>query len=99
MNVEKNILGRAMTPVMKPIPHQCTKARTIVKTFDALMMFKDTRIEAQNFIREVLPTLWLIDDCEAKSMKLYNSLKPNQWLEFNTTTNLLFICSIKKSST
>ena len=94
MKTEKVILGRAMTPKIKPIPHLCSKAKTIVQAFDSIVFFKDTRIEAQNYVREVLPTLWLIDDCEEKSMKLYNSLN-NQWLEFNTTTNLLYLCSIK----
>jgi hypothetical protein len=88
------MLGKAINPKIKPIPHQCSKAKTIVQTFNTLLFFKDTRLEAQNYAREVLPTLWMIDDCEAKSMKLYNSLN-HQWLEFNTTTNLLFLCSIK----
>jgi hypothetical protein len=93
MKTEKVILGKAMSPKIKPIPHQCSKAKTIVQTFDSIVFFKDTRLEAQNYVREVLPTLWLIDNCEEKSMNLYNSLG-NRWLEFNTTTNLLYLCSI-----
>ena len=93
MKTEKVILGKAINPKIKPIPHQCSKAKTIVQTFESIVFFKDTRLEAQNYVREVLPTLWLIDNCEEKSMNLYNSLG-NRWLEFNTTTNLLYLCSI-----
>ena len=94
MKVEKVILGKGLKPLLKPIPIQCSKAKTIVQTFDSLILFKDTRLEAQNYVREVLPTLWMIDDCEAKSMKLYNSLD-YKWLEYNTTSKLLYLCSIK----
>lgn len=97
MDVQKTTLGRAMTPVIKAIPYQCSKARTIYESQGTLFMFKDTRLEAQNYVREVLPTLWLIENAVEKSMKLYNSLE-YQWLEYNSITKLLFLCSIKKSS-
>jgi hypothetical protein len=96
MDVQRTILGQAMTPLTKAIPNQCHKARTIYESHGVLFLFKDTRLEAQNYVREVLPTLWLIDDCVNKSMKLYNSLDC-QWLEYHSTTKLLFLCSIKKS--
>lgn len=95
MNIEKTILGKAMTPILKPIPYSCTNAKTIVQTFESLLLFKDSRLEAQNFVREVLPTLWFIDNCEETSMKLYNSLQANQFLEYKIGTQLLFLCTIK----
>lgn len=95
MNVEKTILGKAMTPVRKPVPFSCSKAKTIIQTYESLLFFRDSRLEAQNYVREVLPTLWLIDNCEEVSMKLYNSLKANQYLEYSLGTQLLFLCTIK----
>ena len=58
-------------------------------------MFKDSRREAQDYIREVLPTMLMVNNPEEAAMKLYNSLD-GQWLEFDFLTNTLSICSLKK---
>lgn len=58
-------------------------------------MFKDTRREAQEYIREILPTFLMVVTPEETAMKLYNNLD-GQWLEFDFLTNTLSICSTKK---
>ena len=92
-------LGKSFAPLRKEPPRICRHEKTI--SFDTfgtkLLMFKDTRREAQDYIREVLPTLMMIDNPETKAMNLYNGLD-HQWLEFDFTTNLLHLCSIKKSN-
>ena len=99
MNYTKTPLGKSFSPLRLDPPRICRQEKTI--SFDTfgtkLLMFKDTRREAQDYVRQVLPTLMLIDNPEINAMKLYNGLD-HQWLEFDFTTNLLHLCSIKKSN-
>jgi hypothetical protein len=98
MNFTRTPLGTSFAPLKKEPPVECRQQKTI--TFDTfkrtLLMFKDTRRQAQDYIREVLPTLMLINNPEESAMKLYNSLE-GQWLEFDFTTNRLFLCELKKT--
>jgi len=98
MNFQRIPLGKSFAPLRKEPPRICRQEKTI--SFDTfgtkLLMFKDTRREAQDYIREVLPTLLIGDNPEKNIIKLYNNLD-HQWLEFDFTTNLLFLCSIQKT--
>ena len=98
MNFHRIPLGKSFAPLRKEPPRICRQEKTI--SFDTfgtkLLMFKDTRREAQDYIREVLPTLLITDNPEKNIIKLYNNLD-HQWLEFDFTTNLLFLCSIQKT--
>jgi hypothetical protein len=98
MDFKRIPLGKSFAPLKKEPPLMCRQQKTI--SFDTfktkLLMFKDTRRQAQDYIREVLPTLMLIGNPEESAMKLYNSLD-GQWLEFDFTTNSLFLCELKKT--
>lgn len=98
MNFTRIPLGTSFHPLRKEPPILCKKEKTI--SFDSvgntLLMFKDTRRQAQDYIREVLPTLMLVSNPEVQAMTLYNNLD-GQWLEFDFTTNRLSLCSIKKT--
>lgn len=98
MQAEKVLLARALKPLRKEPPYMCRRDKTIrFDTFGrTLTIFKDTRPEAVAYVKEVLPTLLTDMDAQRKAMNLFNSLDA-QWLEFDFTTNLLHLCSIKKS--
>ncbi len=98
MQCEKILLARALKPLKKEPPFICRRDKTIrFDTFGrTLSIFKDTRPEAEAYIKEVLPTLLTDMDADKKAIKLYNGLD-GQWLEFDFLTNLLYLCSIKKS--
>jgi hypothetical protein len=98
MNIEKVIIAKAFKPLKKDPPMICSKEKTIgFDTFKrCLFMFKDSRRQAQDYIREVLPTMLMAENAEKTSMNLYNGLD-GSYLEFDFTTNLLYLCSIKKT--
>jgi hypothetical protein len=97
MKFDKVLLAKAFTPLKKEPPYCCRRDKTIAfNEVGNLLMFKDTRKEAQDYIRQVLPTLLVDFKPEETAMKLYNGLD-NQWLEFDFTLNLLYLCTIKKS--
>ena len=99
MEADKAWCARAIAPVKKDPPQMCKDSKTInFDTFKThLFLFKDTRKEALAYVEEVLPTL--VDTATSKEaeMRFYNSLEKNQWIEFDFTTNQLFLCSLKKS--
>lgn len=98
MQTEKVLLAKAFKPLKKEPPFYCRRDKTIrFDTFGrTLSIFKDTRPEAVAYIKEVLPTLLIDQKPEETAMRLYNGLD-SQWLEFDFVTNLLYLCSIKKS--
>ena len=98
--VDRHLLTKADKPLKKEPPLLCSRDKTIV--FDglkrSLFFFRDSRTAAQTYAKEVLPTLisspWKPEDI----LKLYADLD-HQYLEFDFQTNLLFLCSIKKTQT
>lgn len=97
MEFHRVVLSKAFNPKRKDPPRVCRQEKTI--SFNSinttLLMFKDTRREAQEYIREILPTFLMVVTPEETAMKLYNNLD-GQWLEFDFLTNTLSICSTKK---
>lgn len=97
MEFHRVVLSKAFNPKKKDPPRVCRQEKTI--SFNSinttLLMFKDTRREAQDYIREILPTFLMVVTPEETAMKLYNNLD-GQWLEFDFLTNTLSICSTKK---
>jgi len=97
MEFHRVVLSKAFNPKRKDPPRVCRQEKTI--SFNSinttLLMFKDSRREAQDYIREILPTFLMVLNPEEAAMKLYNSLD-GQWLEFDFLTNTLSICSTKK---
>lgn len=96
MEPVKRLVAKAHAPLKKEPPATCKQAKTIAfDTFGTqLLMFKDSRPEAQQYIREVLPTLLPPPNTSEDSIKLYNNLN-GQWLEFDFTSNTLYLCSTK----
>lgn len=100
LGLDRRLITKAEQPLKKEPPLICSRDRTIV--FDGLKrhlyLFRDARPAAQTYIKEVLPTLmpnpWKPDDV----LNFYNTLD-TQFLEFDFQTNLLFLCSIKKTQT
>lgn len=98
MDCERRFIARAIKPVKKTPPASCMKDKTInMDTFETkLFMFHDKRPEAQTYIQEILPTFLDTTTKPEDILKLYNTLGYN-WLEFDFQTNILYLCSLKKS--
>ena len=98
MDCERRFIARAINPVKKDPPASCRKDKTInMDSFKTkLFLFKDTRPEAQEYAKEILPTLLDTTTKPEDLLKLYNSLEYD-WLEFDFQTNILYLCSLKKS--
>jgi hypothetical protein len=96
MEPVKRLVAKAHAPLKKEPPAICKEAKTIgFDTFkQSLLMFKDSRPEAQAYIQEVLPTLLPPPNKPEDSLKLYNNLN-GQWLEFDFGSNTLYLCSTK----
>ena len=98
METNRLWVARAVNPKKKDPPQLCIDSKTIC--FDIfkskLFLFRDTRPQALEYVEEVLPTL--VDTITKKedAMKWYKSLE-HQWIEFDFTTNQLYLCSLKKS--
>lgn len=98
MEVDKTFIARAVAPKKIDPPAQCIKDKTIaMDTFKTrLLMFKDTRKEAQDYIATVLPT-FLDTTTKPDDMIAFYKKMEHQWLEFDFGTNILSLCSLKKS--
>lgn len=98
MEVQRTFIARAINPLKKEPPSSCSKEKTI--NFDTvgntLILFRDSRKEAQAYVQEILPTLLDTTTKPEDLLKLYNTMD-GQWLEFHFTTKLLYLCSLKKS--
>jgi hypothetical protein len=90
MEYERRLVSKAHAPIKKDPPKVCSDAKTI--GFDSfktkLMMFKDSRPEAQAYITEILPSMLTPPNPPEASIKFYNSLN-GSWLEFDFTDNTL----------
>ena len=97
MEYERRLVSKAHAPIKKDPPKVCSDAKTI--GFDSfktkLMMFKDSRPEAQDYITEILPSMLTPPNPPEASIKFYNSLN-GSWLEFDFTDNTLYLCSLGK---
>lgn len=99
MDYERRLICRAHAPLKKEPPKSCSDAKTIgFDTFKTkLMMFKDSRPEAQAYIQEVLPTMLVPPNPPDAGIKFYNTLN-GSWLEFDFTENILYLCSLPKKT-
>jgi hypothetical protein len=99
MEYERRLVSKAHAPIKKDPPKVCSDAKTI--GFDSfktkLMMFKDNRPEAQDYIKEVLPSMLTPPNPPEASIKFYNTLN-GSWLEFDFTDNTLYLCSLRKKT-
>lgn len=92
----RRLICKAHNPKKVQPPKSCVDAKTIgFDTFQTkLLLFRDSRPEAQTYIKEVLPTLLVPPNTPDHGVQLYNTLEANQWLEFDFTTNTLYLCSL-----
>ena len=99
VNFERRFVARATAPLRKEPPKVCRDANTIrLDTFNNhLFLFPDQRPEALAYVKEVLPTLLPPPNKPEDGIKWYQSLDKNQFIEFEFETNLLYLCSLKKT--
>jgi hypothetical protein len=99
MNLDRRFVARAYEPLKKDPPKVCSDGKTItLDTFKThLFLFPDKRPEAIAYVKEVLPTLLPLPVTPEQGLKWYQNLEANQFLEFDFTTNQLFLCALKKT--
>lgn len=78
------------------IPDICEREKTIfLNEMKVLLMFKDTRPSARQFLDELLPHLVLGISAD-KIRQVFWDMPPNGWMEFDTARKTLSFCYLEK---
>ena len=96
METHRWVLGGNPSFVMKKIPEQCVKEKTItLNALGILTMFRDRTPMAVEWIEEMFPTMWI--GPREQLISVFWNTPENTWFEFDTGRKTLFLCSLEKN--